>query len=300
MIPESDLRAAAAAIDPDARIAEAEPLDGGSSAAVVRMTLELPGGTRLDVVVRQHRDRAGKGHSAAIASKEFHLLRTLADRGFPVPEPFAIHGDDTSGGPWFATDWVDGSTMIEDSVLDDVLDQMAVFLAGLHSLDPAELHVPGVDRVEDPVVEIHRYLPSTPIGRALGATLAAGISRSPNDDVLLHGDFWPGNVLVRESTVVAVIDWEDAAIGDPVADLASARIELVCAYGDDAAERFTDCYLGEVGPLDLGDLPLWESYASSSALSSMHRWGLDPDEEAGRRATTSACFDRAAGLLSGR
>ncbi len=300
MIPEPDLRAAASSIDQAARIVDVAPLDGGSSAVVVRMTLEGPEGARRTVVVRQHRDRAAKGHSVIVASKEFRLLRALVDRGFAVPEPLVIHGDDTEGGPWFATDWVDGSAAIEDAELDDVLDQMAVFLAGLHSLDPAELDLAGIEHIEDPAEEIHRYLPSTPIGRALARWLEPGITRSPNRHVLLHGDFWPGNVLVRESTIAAVIDWEDAAIGDPVADLASARIELVCAYGDAASERFTDRYLAEIGALDLGDLPLWEAYAAASALSSMHRWGLDPDEEASRRATTGACLERAADLLLAR
>lgn len=40
--------------------------------------------------------------------------------------------------------------------------------------------------------------------------------------VLRHGDLWYGNVLVDESTarLVGVLDWENAAIGDPACDLA--------------------------------------------------------------------------------
>jgi aminoglycoside phosphotransferase (APT) family kinase protein len=40
--------------------------------------------------------------------------------------------------------------------------------------------------------------------------------------VLLHGDFWPGNALWRDGALVAILDWEDAAIGDPLADVANA------------------------------------------------------------------------------
>jgi aminoglycoside phosphotransferase (APT) family kinase protein len=35
---------------------------------------------------------------------------------------------------------------------------------------------------------------------------------------LLHGDYWPDNTLWRDGRLVCVIDWEDAALGDPLAD----------------------------------------------------------------------------------
>ncbi len=42
------------------------------------------------------------------------------------------------------------------------------------------------------------------------------------DAVLRHGDLWFGNVLVDDASgsVVGVLDWTNAAIGDPAADLA--------------------------------------------------------------------------------
>jgi aminoglycoside phosphotransferase (APT) family kinase protein len=39
-----------------------------------------------------------------------------------------------------------------------------------------------------------------------------------------------------------VIDWEDAAIGCPLADLANARLELLWAAGGEAMEEFTRRY----------------------------------------------------------
>ena len=46
----------------------------------------------------------------------------------------------------------------------------------------------------------------------------------------------------RDGHLVAVIDWEDACVGDPLADLATARVELLCQYGTDAMDRFTERY----------------------------------------------------------
>ena len=37
--------------------------------------------------------------------------------------------------------------------------------------------------------------------------------------VLLHGDYWPGNIIIHQRDGLTVFDWEDAAIGPPVLDL---------------------------------------------------------------------------------
>jgi len=47
----------------------------------------------------------------------------------------------------------------------------------------------------------------------------------PDGDRLLHGDFHPGNIMVSGGEPV-VIDWSNAARGDPEADYARARIIL--------------------------------------------------------------------------
>lgn len=297
MIPEPDLLDAAAAIAADARITNADALPGGSSATVVRLSLTTPGGSGRDVVVRQHSDRVGKGHAVAVAAKEFELLRHLVGNDLEVPAPLALHGDTTAGGPWLATEFVDGSAPVGRSDPEAVLDAMAAFLVRLHSLDPSSLSVPGLARIEDPAEALPGHLPSDPVARELAGALRDGIDRSPNDDALLHGDFWPGNVLMSDQRLVAVVDWEDAAVGDPLVDLACARVEITCADGREWADHFTGAYLDASGPLDRTDLPLWEAYVAATALSSMHLWGLDADDEAERRATTRACFDRAAAAV---
>jgi Ser/Thr protein kinase RdoA (MazF antagonist) len=49
---------------------------------------------------------------------------------------------------------------------------------------------------------------------------------------LVHGDFFPGNVLVAGDDVVAIIDWEEAQPDWPTWDLANA-LGTFCAAGDD-------------------------------------------------------------------
>lgn len=71
----------------------------------------------------------------------------------------------------------------------------------------------------------------------------------------LHGDYYEGNLLSRDGHVVAVIDWDEALIGPPEIELASAALEFADEYGRDlaAARRFTDAYHaagGTAGELD--------------------------------------------------
>ncbi len=106
-----------------------------------------------------------------------------------------------------------------------------------------------------------------------------------NRPVLLHGDFWPGNVLWKDRRIATgdtagisgvisgVIDWEDAAVGDPQADLANARLELFWAFGEDAMYRFTDFYLS-LAQIDTANLPYWDLYAALRPIAGIDEWGL--------------------------
>jgi aminoglycoside phosphotransferase (APT) family kinase protein len=41
----------------------------------------------------------------------------------------------------------------------------------------------------------------------------------PNDVVLVHGDYKPGNSLIAGEQITAILDWETAHLGDPLEDL---------------------------------------------------------------------------------
>ncbi|MEM9042387.1 MAG: phosphotransferase [Actinomycetota bacterium] len=302
MVVSEDMRIAAEAASPGSRIVDAVPLDGGSSAHVVRLTLVSSGGGRSKVVFRQHADRTGKGHSAGVAAKEFRLAEVLVAAGLPVPKALALHRDSTTCGPWLVTEWVAGSPPTASDRVGDVIAQLADFLARLHAVDPERVAGVGLEPIEDPAEVLPGYLPDDENGRSVAAILASGVERRPNPDVVLHGDYWPGNVLFRDGEIAAVLDWEDAALGDPLVDLACARVEIECALGAPASARFTDEYLGRATergcPVDLHDLPLWDAYVSATALSAMHLWGLTPTDEAERRRTTQRFFASAGARLS--
>ena len=43
---------------------------------------------------------------------------------------------------------------------------------------------------------------------------------------VLHGDLRTGNYIVRDGEIVALLDWEEAHVGDPVQDLAHFALRL--------------------------------------------------------------------------
>jgi len=99
-------------------------------------------------------------------------------------------------------------------------------------------------------------------------------------------------VLWHQGRLAAVLDWEDAALGDPLSDLACARLELACAAGQVAADALTAAYLG-LASCPPERLPLWDLYVATAADRYMDGWGLAPEALAARRATTRAWQARA-------
>ena len=51
----------------------------------------------------------------------------------------------------------------------------------------------------------------------------------------------------QNARLVAVIDWEDFGVGDALADLSCARLELLWATNAEEVDRFTEIYLRASG-----------------------------------------------------
>jgi len=92
---------------------------------------------------------------------------------------------------------------------------------------------------------------------------------------LLHGDLNDHNVFVQQDLVTAIIDWEDALIGDPIFDL--AYWATFVAHTPDTWPTFLDSYFLHAGPKPSDfDLRFWTYYLriSLSKLVQLHRYGV--------------------------
>lgn len=255
---------------PGVRVTRCEVLKGGVSAEVQAVDLVRADGVEERVVVRRHREISGKAPAAERAAREHALLGVLHGRGVAVPRPRWFEPPDT-----LVQAYVEGSTTLPE----DAAGPMAAALAAIHAIEIAEL--PELPRFDEPTDDLRTWLADPPgLDEAIGCV--APFSGPP---VLLHGDFWPGNLMWRAGEIASILDWEDAAVGDALSDLACARVELACAAGVAVAEGFTSAYR-TLRPVDEARLALWDLFVSSASLHHMDQWGLEPAVLEARRDMT--------------
>jgi aminoglycoside phosphotransferase (APT) family kinase protein len=192
--------------------------------------------------------RAGGGviHEATLSlEQEFHVLEAAHEAGVKVPRPVAYLGE-LGGREAFAMERVEGETIGRRIARDppaglDV--QLADELAKIHAI-PAE-RLPFLrsgdvlGRFEhelDLVGEPHPAI-------EYGLWWLRGRRPEPLPDVVSHGDFRIGNVVVSEGGLESLLDWEFAHLSDPREDLAWP---IVRAWRFGADER----RLGGVGQLE--------------------------------------------------
>ena len=95
--------------------------------------------------------------------------------------------------------------------------------------------------------------------------------RYPNKTVLRHGDFWPGNLLWRDGEIVAVIDWEESSLGEPLIDLSISRLDILWVLGWEAMEQFTQSYISQRN-VDITALPYWDLDAALRPQMQLAEW----------------------------
>ncbi len=271
---------------PKHRLVSMEVLSGGISAQSAKITVCNSDGVTDSYIVRRHgaRDIA---RNPNVANQEFAILTALRREDMPVPEPALV---DTTRRhfpePVILLRFVAGNPAEMVTDFSRASRALARFAAKLHSLDSKVIARTDLRTLESPTDDIDDVLAKRWLGAAdvPGACDHNDLSTSTS---IVHGDLWPGNVIWRSNEIASVVDWEDAAVGDPLSDVANCRLELALAWGDQAAGEFTTQYLQEVGQSfeqASTTLAKWEIAAAARALKTIYRWGLDPRELERQRA----------------
>jgi aminoglycoside phosphotransferase (APT) family kinase protein len=182
-----------------------------------------------------------------------------------APAPYHL---DLSGrilaAPYLVIGYSEGEMVFAPADLDDYIRQLATQLARIHRVNSGIVGLSFLPQPGRACVELARPLISSAAifdEAQIRATLATQSRLSGNPDTLLHGDFWPGNSLWRNGRLTAVIDWEDAQLGDPLIDLAQSRSEIVWIFGVEAMDAFTRHYQS-LNDLDFRHLPYWDLCAA--------------------------------------
>jgi aminoglycoside phosphotransferase (APT) family kinase protein len=190
---------------------------------------------------------AGVIHEATLSLEdEFRVIEAAAEAGVKVPRPVAYLGL-VGGREAFAMELVEGETIGRRIVrkpppgLDT---QLAEELAKIHAIPPERVPFlrsgDVLERFEhelDSVGEPHPAL-------EYGLWWLREHRPEPLADVVSHGDFRLGNIVVSERGLEYVLDWEFAHLSDPREDVAWP---IVRAWRFGADDRRLGG-IGEVGP----------------------------------------------------
>lgn len=290
----------ARAIDPGGTLIRTWKLNGGVSAQVTALEVRRQDGALQRMVVRQH-GPADLQHNPRIAADEFRLLQLVHAHGVAVP---AAYYADESGAvfdtPYVVIEFVEGSTEFGAADVSGMLDQLAAQLASIHRLNGSNADLSFLPSKAGWYADKLRNRPerlddSIDEGRIRDRLERVWPLPQRNQSVLLHGDYWPGNILWRDGRLAAVLDWEDAAVGDPLADLGNTRIELLWAFGAEAMDRFTQEYKARMS-LDYTDLPYWDLCAALRPAFKLAEWtagdaGAEQAMRAGHRLFITQAFE---------
>jgi len=209
------------AFRPGWRVLRVWPFAGAVSSQIRGIEVAGTDGARRVFVVRQYR-AANAEVVPPIADAEYRLLRLLTAAGLPVPWP-CLADDSGVAGPCLVMEYIDGERVHKPADLPSFLRQLAAALAAVHDSGVARADLSFLPDAGDQVLDELRTGPHTaddavPESAIRSALRARWPPEQASEPVVLHGDYWPGNVQWRDGRIAAIIDWEEAAFGDPMAD----------------------------------------------------------------------------------
>ena len=179
--------------------------------------------------------------SAHAIDREYRVLQALTTEGsVPVAKPFLLCQDPTViGTDFYVMQFVDGRTFWHPTLPEVAVNERgAIFaamneaLAKLHSISPQAIGMGDFGRSDGYLVRqvgrwSKQYLADEPAGRddnmdRLIEWLPRHIPKTEPAATIVHGDFRIDNLIFHptEPRVLAVMDWELATLGDPIADFA--------------------------------------------------------------------------------
>jgi aminoglycoside phosphotransferase (APT) family kinase protein len=270
-----------------------EPLSGGAIQENWRLAADVSGGPhagRLDAVLRT--DAPAAVAESLGRAQEFALLRAAFAAGVAVPEPLWLAADPAIAGKAFFVmrrmpGVADRFRIVKDmSLAPDrraLARDLATQMARIHTIRPP---VEGLAFLPEPspspalfwVARYRAFLDALdwPFpGLEWGLRWLEMQAPVPPEGgvVLCHNDFRTGNYLVDDSGLTAILDWEFAGWGDPMADIGwfCARCwrsgkDDMAAGGVGTREDFYAAYAAASGRrIDGNAVAYWEVMAAQQA-----------------------------------
>jgi aminoglycoside phosphotransferase (APT) family kinase protein len=176
--------------------------------------------------------------SAHDMGREHRIISALAPTNVPVPTPLGFCDDvSITGAPFYVMEFVDGAILRDEDDVEarftpaqraTIGDALIDALADLHALDPDAVGLGELGRrtgyVERQLRRWHAQFEQSknrdvPAIDEVHRRLSAHVPDAARTSIV-HGDFRIDNcVIADDGSVAAVLDWELATLGDPLADL---------------------------------------------------------------------------------
>jgi aminoglycoside phosphotransferase (APT) family kinase protein len=220
--------------------------------------------------------------------REFRVISAMRGTDVPAPETVALCEDTAvNGAPFYIMEFVEGYIPLDPNDVAKRYDEAARrhmgehlidVLAALHSLAPADVGLADFGKPQGYIArQVRRFTEQietavtrpVPELKELSQRLAKAIP-AESGAAIVHGDYRLDNAIMNDAgDVIAVLDWEMATLGDPLADMG-----ILHMYWGDGANAGTPSRPGDVAStavIALPGFPTWEQalerYAAKSGRS---------------------------------
>ena len=221
-------------------------LRGGMSSAVHQLSLEQPGGHRLQVVLRRYVRPELNAEEPDLAEREARALHLVERLEIPTPRLIAVDPTGSCAGlPALLMSRLPGKVDWWPTDIERWLGGLAEVVPKIHH---APLPPPGLLPPYAPYRQSsYQPPPWARWPRIWERAVELALGPAPAlPAVLVQRDFHPGNVLWRRRQVSGVVDWQAASVGPAVVDIAHCRSNLL-AFDRRVADRFTAIWIQESG-----------------------------------------------------
>jgi aminoglycoside phosphotransferase (APT) family kinase protein len=217
---------------------------------------------------------------------EFNLIRLAGRHGVPVPNVLWCEEEpEPLGAGFLIMEHVPGESLVSRLHNDPryahtrqvLLEQMAGALACIHRITPGDdpsdaavlRNLPGEKAVDYQEALYREWAVDPHPVLELAFRWLHGHLPPETPPALVHGDFRPGNMLFDETGLRAVLDWELACWGDPMADVAWVALRSWRGGRDHQAvgglgtrEAFHRAYRQAGGrAVEAGPMAFWDVFA---------------------------------------
>jgi len=212
--------------------------------------------------------------------REFRVLSALKDSKVPVPRPIAYCDDlEVLGVHFYVMEYVDGfvpanAPEVAHRYREDqrrmMADELIDILVELHAIRPGEVGLEDFGRPQGYLArQVRRFTEQWQRIRYRDVPELDELCRRLNsftmeesDHSIVHGDYRLDNaILDPQGHIIAILDWEMATLGDPLADMGLLRMYWAEREGEGLE-------VGSAAVTALPGFPTWEEVAQRYAEKS--------------------------------